>query len=366
MPRFFLQIGGKMTFLQEINKELGKVGIDAGKGYSPRYWVSSGNYVLNKILSGSFKRFIPQGRIVCLAGPSGAGKSFLTANVIREALNDNIIVVAIDTENALDDDFMRGVGVDVDNKNYMYVPANTFSECKKTVSTLIQGFVKEYEDDEKAPKMIIVIDSVDMLLSDAEEEQFKKGVVKGDMGQRNKQLKSMLRSFVQAIKKSNISMIVTHQVYRNQDIMNGKGVWVIAEAIEYSLSQIVLLTKLKLKDEKGKETTGIRMKCEGYKTRFTRPFQTVTIEVPYETGMDPYNGLLDVAIELGVVKQNGAWLSYGGNKFYRKDFDKKLQDAVLEECENKKSQFLEANEEEEDLTPQQSAKKKRFEQTEKK
>lgn len=347
-----------MNFLQDLNKDLEKVGILAGSGSPPKYWMGSGNYVLNKILSGSFMRFIPQGRIVCFAGPSGSGKSFLAANAARESQKEGAFVVPIDSENALDDDFMSAVGVDVKSDKYMYVSANTIEDCKKTVSKIISGYEIEYSEDKDAPKMLILIDSVDMLLSGAEEEQFKKGIVKGDMGQRNKQLKSMLRSFVQAIKNLNISMIVTHQVYKNQDLMNGEGLWIIADAIKYSLSQVVLLTKLKLREKTTKETTGIRMKCEGYKTRFTRPFQTVTIEVPYEEGMDPYNGLLEVAVEMGIIIQKGAWYQYGENKFQSKKFDRKLKESVLKECESHRNKFLEALDEDEDLTPQQSAKKK--------
>jgi RecA/RadA recombinase len=349
-----------MSFISDLNKDLEKAGIMAGSGSPPKYWFSSGNFVLNKILSGSFMRFIPQGRIVCFAGPSGTGKSFLAANAAREAQKEGAFVVPIDTENALDDDFMTAVGVDVKDKNYMYVPANTIEDCKKTVSKIVAGYESEYADDENAPRMLILIDSVDMLLSEAEQEQFKKGIVKGDMGQRNKQLKSMLRSFVQALKNHNISMIITHQVYKNQDLMNGEGNWIVADAIKYSLSQIVMLTKLKLRDKSTKETTGIRMKCEGYKTRFTRPFQTVTIEVPYEEGMDPYNGLLDVAVEMGIIKQKSSWYTYGNNKFQAKNFDLKLKQAVLIECEAHREKFLEALDEDEELTPQQSAKKQRM------
>ena len=74
-----------MTFLDKFQKGLAKDGFETGAAKPPRYWFSTGNYVLNRIISGSFYKGIPQGRVMSLAGPSGAGKSFLASNLIRNA-----------------------------------------------------------------------------------------------------------------------------------------------------------------------------------------------------------------------------------------------------------------------------------------
>ena len=183
----------------------------------------------------------------------------------------------------------------------------------------------------------------DMLLTEKEDDDFEKGITKGDQGQRNKQLKAMLRSFVQKIKRFNIAMIVTDGVYKNQDVMNGEGVWMVKDAMKFSLSQIVMLTKLKLKDTGSRDVKGIRMKCEGYKTRFAQPFQTVTIEVPYETGIDPYNGLLEVAVSMGLAIKKGARYQIPGDdkSFYGKDFGDRAPD-ILVKAEANCAHFLEA------------------------
>lgn len=357
-----------MDFLQNVTKDLEKAGINVGASEPPRYWFSTGNYVLNKIVSGSFLHGIPQGRITAFTGPSGAGKSFLVSNAMREAQKQNAYIVVLDSENALDDDFVSKIGVDPTN-NYTYIPVDTISQAKKVASTVITGYKKEYGDDQDAPKLLIVIDSLDMLMTETESEHFEKGVSKGDQGQRNKQLKAMLRELVQAVKRPNISMIVTAQVYKNQDVLNGEGVWIVSDAIKYSLSQIVLLSKLKLKDTGSREVMGIRMKCEGYKTRFTKPFQNVTIEVPYDTGMDPYNGLLDVAKEMGIITQKGSRYSLTGddNSWYSKDFHKYAAD-VLAKCEAAREKFLEGFVDDDEIVveQQQTAKSKRKEKAENK
>lgn len=352
-----------MDFLNTVTKELEKSGINVGASEPPRYWFSTGNYVLNKIISGSFLKGIPQGRITCFTGPSGAGKSFLVANAMREAQKQGAYIVVLDSENALDDDFVSKIGVDV-TKNYTYIPVDTIPQAKKVASAFIKGFKNEYGDDPDAPKILIVLDSLDMLMTETEQEHFEKGVSKGDQGQRNKQLKAMLRELVQAVKRPNISMVVTAQVYKNQDVMNGEGVWIVSDAIKFSLSQVCLLTKLKLKETGSREVLGIRMKCEGYKTRFTKPFQTITIEVPYDTGMDPYNGLLEVAVEMGICQKKGSRYAITGEDetWYSKDFGSRAAD-VLAKCEAKREKFLEAliEDHELDLSAGSSAKKKRQE-----
>lgn len=331
-----------MNFIQNVSKDLEKSGIMVGSGDPPRYWFNTGNYTLNKIISGSFTKGIPQGRILCYTGPAGSGKSFLAANAMREAQKQGAYVVVLDSENALDGDFVGKIGVDITN-NYYYVAVDTIAQTKKVVSSFLSGYKKEYGDDPNAPKVLFVIDSLDMLMTETEEERFAQGVTKGDQGQRSKQLKAMLREFVQHVKRPNISMIVTAQVYRNQDITNGEGVWMVSDAIKFSLSQIILLTKLKLRDTSTRDVEGIRMKCEGYKTRFTKPFQTITLEVPYETGMDPYNGLLDVAVDLGVVQKKGSRYVVVGDdeSWYSKNFSEYAAD-VLVKCEAQSEKFLEA------------------------
>jgi len=202
------------------------------------------------------------------------------------------------------------------------------------------------------------------LMTETEADHYKKGVTKGDQGQRNKQQKAMLREFVQAVKRPNISMIVTSQVYRNQDITNGEGTWVVSDAVKYSLSQIVLLTRLKLRVKETRETLGIKMTTEGYKTRFTKPYQSVQIHVPYETGMDPYNGLLEVAVEMGIVTQKGSRFSMPSDdkSWYSKEFDKRQED-VLVQCEAKREKFLEALVDEDEIDfgdDKRSSKQKRI------
>jgi hypothetical protein len=182
-------------------------------------------------------------------------------------------------------------------------------------------------------------------MTETELEHFDKGVTKGDQGQKNKQLKAMLRTFVQAIKTLNVAIICTSQVYKNQDLMNGEGVWIVSDAVRYAASQIILIQKRKLKDDsKGAKLgdfAGVRMICEGYKTRFTKPFQKVEIEVPYETGMDPTSGLLEAAINAGVVVKKGSWYTLAGvDENWRGDDIGQYVDEIIKRLEAISDVFL--------------------------
>jgi RecA/RadA recombinase len=337
-----------MDFLKDFKKSVEKIDGVTGSLPPPRYWHSFGNYVLNYIMSGSFRNGVPQGRLVGLAGPSGSGKSYILGNLVKNAQLDGAMILIVDSEEALDDDYMRGIGVDVEDDYYMYNSVTTFSQAIAIISTFIKMYKKEYNGDEDAPKVFIAYDSLDMCLTDTELENYQKQKQKGDQGQRNKQMKAMLRTFVQDIKGQNISMAVTSQVYKNQDLLNGEGLWIVSDAVRYSLSQIALFTKKKLKDSKEAGTfAGIRLNASGFKTRFTKPFQKVEVEVPYDTGINPYSGLMEAAESVGVVVRSGSWYKIDGTEDKRqsKNFDESWYEQILSKLEGDDDLVLASNSE---------------------
>lgn len=284
----------------------------------PRYWYSTGNYVLNRIMSGSYYNGIPQGRITILGGLSGAGKSYLSMNLVKQAQAKGAICLVIDSENALDDGFVQRVGIDTED-GYIYVSVVTIDDALLTVSQFLKEYKAEYGESKDAPEVLILIDSLTMLLTTTEKENYDKGNNKGTQGQKQKQLKSMLAGITQDIKFLNVTVVATTQVYKNPDmIMNPVGPIIVSDAIQYACSQILTLSKRKMKGTDGK-FNGVRIIADGFKTRFTVIGQKVEIEVPYDTGMDPYSGLLDAAKSAGVVKQAGAWYSINDTKFQSKD-----------------------------------------------
>ncbi|MCB1711540.1 MAG: hypothetical protein KDH96_03390 [Candidatus Riesia sp.] len=329
-----------MKFIKAFKKDLQSTEGIVCDSTPPTYWSSSRCYAFNKILTGNCRKAFAQGRIMAFVGPSGSGKSFLTVNAAVDAQESlGAFVLAIDSENALDDDFVEKIGLDTSEENYLYVSVVTIEHFKKTISK----FVKAYVAAEETRPVMIIVDSLAMMLTDSEFTQLEKGELKGDQGQRAKQMKSVLKGIVQLIKNHPIQMIITDQVYAatQDNILNGTadGLWVVNPAIRFSLSNLVMITKAKLKDGidgTTGEIVGVKMKCEAIKTRFTQPFQKVVIDVPYNTGINKTSGLKEVAFELDVLQRKGAYVVIKStqDQFYWKDLNEQRIDQILTDIDS--------------------------------
>jgi len=318
-----------MKFLEDYNKETKKIVGVSTNADGPTYWVSTGNYVMNKVISGKYRGGVGQGNLALLAGGSGSGKSFIAANcaVAAQAMGHGVLVV--DSEHALDNEFMTSIGVNVEDPYYVYRGVTTIGNGINVVSS----FLASYRKHKETKPFVIILDSLDAMLTESQQNAYEEGIGKGEMGQQVRQIKAMLGPFMHDIKDLNVTIICTKQVYQNQDAVAAKNpvtAWKITEAIQYPFTQIGLLIRYMLKDDKTKNYEGIRLKFFGFKTRGTKPYQQVTIEVPYDKGMDPYSGLLDVAEALGVVTVTGSWYEYKGNKFQKGNFAK-YQEQILED-----------------------------------
>lgn len=322
-----------LSFLKDFKKSLDKMESVVTDFSPPKFWYSTGNLALNKVISGSFTKGIPQGRVAAICGPSGAGKSFILSNIVKNAQAEGAFVLMLDSEHALDIGYLKKIGVDVGEDKFMYAGVTTFSDVVKVVSEFITDYEKAYgRDNPESPPIVIALDSIDMLITDSENDHFQSGVQKGDQGQRAKQSKHMLRTIVSRIKRNPMTFILTHQVYPNTDVMNGQGLWIVNNAIRYSASQIMLVTPAKLKE--GTDVIGVRMKVETYKSRFAQVGTRVEVEVPYTTGMNRYSGFLDMMEEMGIIKASGAWktLELPGReprKFQTKHMNEELEADIM-------------------------------------
>ena len=312
-----------LPFLKSFKKALGKLE-NVSTGFSaPTYWYTTGNFALNKVLSGSYLRGIPQGRISSFVGPSAVGKSFIACNVIREAQVTGATVLVMDSENALDPVFMKRAGIDVDSDNLIYTQVVTLQDVTSVLSEFLTSYEKEYgRFNRSAPRVLVLLDSLGNCLTDADDEKFEKGIAKGDQGQRAKVAKGLLRTLVPRLDRCNTTFDMTDQVYP-QDPLLGDGPWAVTHGLKYSASQIAMMTKLKLKEET--EIIGIKMRIETYKSRFAKPGTKIELEIPYNVGLTQIAGLLDAFVLDGVVKQGGAWytteIDESSIKFQRREFD---------------------------------------------
>lgn len=323
-------------FIKDFEKQTSKIDGVSTYNRGPKFWVDSGNIIINKIISGKYNGGYAQGRLACLAGHSGSGKSFLAANAMAAAQKNDAGILLIDSENALDAEYLSKLGVDVSAPNFLYRGVKTIADTSKIISS----FIKSYRSSEITETFMILIDSLDMLLTESMIKTYDDGDIGSDQGQQAKQIKRMLATYMHDIKDLNIVMLCTKQPYKEQDPIKARSnPWVLTESSKFPFSQISMLTKLVLKDKKTNELNGITLKVFGEKTRFTRPFQQCKIEVPYNEGMDRMSGLLDAAVALNIVEKNKGWYSYNSEKFQESNFSK-LQDKIFKEVLLKEEDFL--------------------------
>ena len=114
-----------LPFLATFKKTIAKldtVGVGIQKTES---WLSTGNYALNRALSGDFMRGIPVGKVTLFAGPSGSGKSFIAGNLCLEAQREGFHVLYLDSEHAIDVDYLGKIGVNVNDDALTYISVTT-------------------------------------------------------------------------------------------------------------------------------------------------------------------------------------------------------------------------------------------------
>ena len=300
--------------LSKFRKTLTKSIDGLGVGFNdPTDWISTGNYALNYLISSDFNKGVPLGKVTVFAGESGAGKSYIcSGNLIKAAQKQGIYVVLVDSENALDEKWLHALGVDTSEDKLLKLNMAMIDDVAKTISE----FMKEYKvmDEPTRPKVLLVIDSLGMLLTPTDVNQFEAGEMKGDMGRKPKALTALVRNCVNMFGTLNLGLVCTNHTYASQDMFDPDDKISGGQGFIYASSIVVAMRKLKLKtDADGNKTTtvnGIRAACKIMKTRYAKPFESVQVEIPYETGMSPYSGLTDMLEAKSLLAKEGNSLVY--------------------------------------------------------
>ena len=182
-------------------------------------YISTGNYMLNACITGSLFKGAPVGRALVLSGDPGCGKSFLAVSLCREAQKKGYTPVYLDSEGAIDIEFIKRLGCDV--SNFIIRQVTTISE----VSTFLSNFlakVNSFPEGEK-PKIVIVLDSLSNLTSDKEMKDILEATGKKDMT-KAQDIKALFRTNATAIAKAKALFVVCSHVYSTQVLFAKKVV----------------------------------------------------------------------------------------------------------------------------------------------
>jgi len=297
-------------FRKDITKSIEGLSI----GFNdPTDWISTGNYALNYLISGDFNKGVPLGKVTVFAGESGAGKSFIcSGNLVRHAQQQGIFVVLVDSENALDEAWLHALGVSTEENKLLKLNMAMIDEVGKTISMFVKDYKALPETDR--PKVLFVVDSLGMLLTPTDVNQFEAGDMKGDMGRKPKALTALVRNCVNMFGSLGIGLVATNHTYASQDMFDPDDKISGGQGFVYASSIVVAMKKLKLKEDedgnKVSEVNGIRAACKIMKTRYAKPFEGVQVKIPYTTGMSPHSGLVDLAEKKGILKKDGNRLMF--------------------------------------------------------
>jgi len=320
-----------MDFLKEIinvsgNKFASKVedGLD---GSDVCGYIDTGSYTFNALLSGSLFDGLPSNKITCLAGESATGKTYFSIGVVAQflAANPEGIVLYFDTEQAVTSDMFTERGVDP--KRVAVFPVETVEEFRHQCLTIVDKVLATDESERKP--MMIVLDSLGMLSTSKEMNDVVEGKNVRDMT-RAQVIKGTFRVLTLKLGKAKIPMIMTNHTYDvvgayvpTKELGGGSG-------LKYAASTIVTLSKKK--DKQDDEVVGNIITCKLYKSRLTKENKIVQVQLNFDSGLNRYYGLVDLALDYGIFKKNSTKIELpDGTKAFEKHINEEPEKYFTQE-----------------------------------
>jgi recombination protein RecA len=286
------------TALSQIEKQFGKGSVMkmGEKGSLAIEAISTGALALDLALGIGG---LPRGRVTEVYGPESSGKSTLALHVVAEAQRNGGICAYIDAEHALDPVYARAIGVDIDEM--LISQPDTGEQALEIADMLVRSGAID----------VVVIDSVAALTPRAE--------IEGEMGDTHVGLQARLmsqalRKLTGNLHKSDTIALFINQLREKIGVMFGSPETTPGgRALKFYSSVRLDIRRIEsIKD--GVEVVGNRTRVKVVKNKTAPPFKQAEFDIMYGRGISREGSLLDVGVDLGLVKKSGAWYTYDGEQ----------------------------------------------------
>ena len=288
-------------FLKDIIKTTGNeyaaLVADGIEGADVGSFIDTGSYIFNGLLSGSIYGGLPSNKITAIAGESATGKTFFVMGMVKSFLdaNPDAGCLYFESESAITKQMVIDRGIDPNRM--VIIPVTTVQEFRTQAIKVLDSYLAKNEADRRP--MMMCLDSLGMLSTTKEVEDTSEGKETRDMT-RAQVLKAAFRVLTLKLGRCGVPMVVTNHTYDSMGLFSTKEMGG-GSGLKYAASSIVFLSKKKDKD--GTEVVGNIVHCKNHKSRLTIENKMVDVRLSYETGLDRYYGLLELAIKYGIFKQ---------------------------------------------------------------
>jgi recombination protein RecA len=290
-------------------------------------FISTGATMLDIAVSNRMDGGIAVGRITELTGLEGSGKSLVGAQLIANTQKRGGVAVLIDTETAVNPEFFRAVGIDM-NK-LVYVHLSTVEDIFDAITNIIEK-VRSGKDKDKL--VTIIVDSVAAASTKKEmEADFGKD---GYATDKAIIISKAMRKITGLLGRERIALVFTNQLRQKMNAPAFSDPWTTSggKAIAFHASTRIRLSLLGKIQDSNKNVIGVDVKASIIKIRLGPPHRTAEFKIYFDRGIDDYGSWLDVMKDNGLVKQSGAWYTLVDEttgeelKFQSKDFPKLLEE----------------------------------------